>query len=148
MSYGHNVEFVWLMVRAQRTLGDAPDWERFHAYLDHTLRLGFDARRGGAYTWGHGDEPADRRYKVWWAQCELIVALSVALEEHDDERYADALARTLDFVERHMTDRRDGILLESVQEDGRRRWPRKSGNWKAGYHDVRAAVKLAETFSP
>ncbi len=47
-----------------------------------------------------------------------------------------------------MTDRRDGILLESVHEDGRRRWPRKSGKWKAGYHDVRAAVKLAETFAP
>jgi mannose/cellobiose epimerase-like protein (N-acyl-D-glucosamine 2-epimerase family) len=148
MSYGHNVEYVWLMVRAQHVLDLEPDWDRFHAYLDHTLRHGFDHRRGGIYTWGHGDEPADRRYKVSWIQCELISALTDALAVRDDERYALALAQTLDFVERHMTDRRDGILFESVQEDGRRRWPKKSGNWKAGYHDVRAAVKFTEGFAP
>jgi mannose/cellobiose epimerase-like protein (N-acyl-D-glucosamine 2-epimerase family) len=145
-SYGHDVEFAWLMLRAQDVLGEERDWDRFHAYLDHTLRLGFDDRRGAAFTAGFGDQPATFRYKLWWVQCELIVALCVALEQSYDERYAQALARTLDFVERCMTDRRDGILLDTVQEDGRRRWPRKSGQWKAGYHDVRAAVKLAETF--
>jgi mannose/cellobiose epimerase-like protein (N-acyl-D-glucosamine 2-epimerase family) len=148
MSYGHNVEYAWLMLRAQEVLDLEPDRDRFHAYLDHTLRVGFDHRRGGVYTWGHGDEPAHRRHKTWWVQCELIAALTDALTVRHDERYAGALAQTLDFVERHMTDRRDGILLDSVQEDGRRRWPRKSGNWKAGYHDVRAAVKLAEGFAP
>ena len=81
-------------------------------------------------------------------QCELVNALTDALAVRDDERYARALAQTLDFVERHMTDPRDGILLESVEEDGGRRWPKKSGTWKAGYHDTRAAVKLAEAFAP
>lgn len=146
ISYGHNVEFAWLMLVAQDALGVERDWDRFHAYVDHTLRLGFDHRRGGAYSRGHGAEPADSRDKVWWVQCELIGALTAALTESYDERYAEALAQTLTFVERYMTDRRDGILLEAVQEDGRRRRPRKSGDWKAGYHDVRAAVKLAESF--
>ncbi len=75
-------------------------------------------------------------------------ALTVAIRHESDVRYVDALAQTVDFVERNMTDRRDGVLLESVEEDGHRRWPRKSGNWKAGYHDVRAAVKLADAFAP
>jgi mannobiose 2-epimerase len=148
ISYGHNVEYVWLMVRAQQAIGVDPDWDRFHAYVDHTLRVGFDHRHGGVYAWGHRDERAPRRHKVWWVQCELIAALTDALAVRPDERYARALAQTLDFVERHMTDPRDGILLDAVQEDGRRRWPRKSGNWKVGYHDVRAAVKLAEGFAP
>jgi mannobiose 2-epimerase len=148
MSYGHNVEFAWLMLRAQDVLGVERDWERFHAYVDHTLRLGYDHDRGAAFTWGVGDQPASRRHKVWWVQCELIVALCVALEESYDERYAQALAQTLTFVERHMTDPRDGILLDSVEEDGRRRWPRKSGDWKAGYHDVRAAFRLRDGFAP
>src|SRR5262249_40796919 len=133
MSYGHNVEFMWLMVHAQRALGIDEDWDRYHVYVDHTLRHGFDHRRGGAYAWGHGDEPGHRRYKVSWIQCELVNALTIALVRQDDERYATALAQTLDFVERHMTDRRDGIFLESVQEDGRRRLPKKSGTMKAGY---------------
>jgi len=77
----------------------------------------------------------------------VIAALTVALAEQYDERYARALAQTVTFVERSMTDRRDGSLVESVEEDGRRERPRKSGNWKAGYHEVRAAVMLTDAFS-
>jgi mannose/cellobiose epimerase-like protein (N-acyl-D-glucosamine 2-epimerase family) len=147
-SYGHTIECAWLMVRAQEVLGETPDRDRLHAALDHTLRVGFDARRGGAFTSGHGDQPADVRHKTWWVQCELVNALTVALAHQQDDRYERALAQTLTFVERSMTDPRDGILLEEVEEDGRRRWPRKSGNWKAGYHEVRAATTLVDAFSP
>jgi mannobiose 2-epimerase len=146
VSYGHNVEHAWLMLQAQRVLGEPLDWERLHTYVDHTLRVGFDHRRGGAFTFGHGDEPAAARHKVWWVQCELVNALCVALADHADERYEKALAQTVTFVERAMTDRHDGILVEEVEEDGSRRRPRKSGNWKAGYHDVRTAIVVAEAF--
>ena len=147
-SYGHNVEYAWLMLHAQDALGEPRDWDRFHTYLDHTLRVGVDDQRGGAFTTGHGEHPADVRRKLWWVQCELMNALTVALVAQPDERYERALARTIGFVEQSMTDRRDGILLEEVEEDGRRRWPRKSGNWKAGYHDVRAATMLVDAFAP
>jgi mannobiose 2-epimerase len=146
-SYGHNVEFVWLMVRAERALGREPSWDQFHAYLDHTLRYGFDHLRGGSFSLGPLNQPADRRHKVWWVQSELVAALTDALAERDDQRYTRALAQTLTFMERHMTDRRDGVALQSVREDGRRHVPRKSGYWKAGYHEVRAAVRLVETFA-
>jgi mannobiose 2-epimerase len=148
VSYGHDVEYAWLMLEAQDVVGVPRDWKRFHAYVDHTLQVGFDHRLGGAYTSGHGNEPADVRHKLWWVQCELMNALTVARLERDDDRYAEALAQTVTFVEHRMTDRRDGVLLEAVEEDGSRRWPRKSGNWKAGYHDVRAATKLVEAFAP
>jgi mannobiose 2-epimerase len=147
-SYGHNVEFAWLMLHAQQVLGDPLDWDRFHTYVDHALRVGFDDERGGLFTAGPGDEPATERRKLWWGQCELMNALCVALAHEHDDRYEAALAQTIIFVERSMTDPRDGILLEEVEADGRRSWPRKSGNWKAGYHDVRAAVRVSETFAP
>jgi mannobiose 2-epimerase len=147
VSYGHNVEFAWLMVRAQRVLGLEPSWEQFYAYLDYTLRYGFDHRRGGLYTYGRHDQPADRRHKVWWVQSELVGALTDALVERDEERYAHALAQTLTFVDRHLTDRRDGVVVDSVQENGRRRVPKKAAHWKAGYHEVRAAVKLVDAFA-
>jgi len=147
-SYGHNVEQAWLLLHARDALGEARDWERLHTYVEHALRVGFDHRRGGAFTWGHGDEAAVGREKIWWVQCELMIALTEALLDRADERYERALAQTVTFVEQSMTDRRDGILLESVHEDGRRRYARKSGNWKAGYHDVRAATRIAEAFAP
>ena len=147
VSYGHNLEFAWLMVRAERALGLDPSWDQFHAYLDHTLHHGFDHRRGGVYTSGRHGQPADGRHKVWWVQSEFVAAVTDALVAHDDERYARALAQTLTFMERHMTDRRDGVALESVEENGRRRVPRKAGHWKAGYHEIRAAVKLVHAFA-
>jgi mannose/cellobiose epimerase-like protein (N-acyl-D-glucosamine 2-epimerase family) len=141
------VEYAWLRLHAQATLGEPLDRAHFHAYLDHALRCGFDHGRGGAYTAGRGDAPAHEREKLWWVQCELMVALTVALEERYDERYARALAQTTTFVERWMTDPRDGVLLNTVEDDGRRRWARKSGIWKAGYHDVRAAITLVDAFA-
>jgi mannose/cellobiose epimerase-like protein (N-acyl-D-glucosamine 2-epimerase family) len=146
-TYGHDVEFAWLMVRAQQALGLEPAWEQLYAYLDHTLLHGFDHRRGGVFTSGPRDGAADRRDKVWWVQYEFVAALIEALVERHDERYACALARTLTFVERHLTDRHDGVAFESVREDGRPRSRRKAGHWKAGYHEVRATVKLVDAFA-
>lgn len=151
VSYGHNVEFAWLMLRAQAALGEPLDWARFHRYVDHTLRCGTDERHGGVFAYGIGDAPASRRYKVSWVQCEAVNALVVALTESpeafDRARYEHALAGILRFTERHLTDRRDGVPVESVQERGGRRRARKSGDWKSGYHEVRAAVMLAEAFA-
>jgi len=151
VSYGHNVEFAWLSLRAQRVLGDSPDWARCHRYLDHALRCGYDTARGGLFTFGAGDEPASHRHKLSWVQCEAVNALLIALAESpepfDRAHYEQALAGILRFTERHLTDHRDGVLLESVQEDGRRRWPKKSGDWKVGYHEIRTAVMLTEAYA-
>jgi len=151
VSYGHNVEFAWLMIRAQAVVGDRPDWARFHRYVDHALRCGYDDEHGGLCTAGDGDGPATHRHKVSWVQCEAVNALVVALTESpepfDRARYERALAGILRFTERHLTDRRDGVQLESVQADGGRRWPKKSGDWKVGYHEVRTAVMLVDAYS-
>ncbi len=148
VSFGHNVEFAWLLIRAETALAREPSWEQLHAYLDHTLRHGFDGRRGGVYFSGPPDEPADRTDKVWWVQFEFVAALVNALRDRADERYERALASTLRFVERHVVDPRDGVPVESVRADGRRLVTRKAGHWKAGYHEVRATVKLVDAFAP
>jgi mannobiose 2-epimerase len=146
VSYGHNVEFAWLMIRAQRALGVSPSWDHFSAHLDHALRLGVDRRRGGVYRSGVDDRPATDTDKVWWVQAEMVTALTEALRHHWSAPHAAALLALLDFVERHQTDRVAGIWLEAVSAAGRRRVPRRIGPWKDGYHDLRALVRLIEAF--
>src|SRR5262249_56506863 len=63
VSYGHNVEFAWMLIRAETVLGLPPSWELFYAHLDHALRNGYDDRRGGAYHPGLGNQPATRTEK-------------------------------------------------------------------------------------
>lgn len=146
--YGHNVEFVWLMIRAERALGAQPSWDQLYAYLDHTLLHGFDHRRGGVYRSGVIDHPADHTDKVWWVQAEMMAALTEALVQREEPRYATALAQLLTFVERHLIDRVDGVWLHAVTERGRRRVPLKSGASQVSYHEVRALVKLVDAFAP
>jgi len=147
LSYGHNVEFAWLMVRAEEVLGRKPSWPHFYAHLNHALKVGYDRERGGLYHRGIGNEAAFDTTKVWWVQAEMIAALTEALRHKPDAAHEAALAKTLEFVARYMTDPKDGIWVDSVAADGRPRNTAKAHPWKANYHDVRALVKFVEAFA-
>jgi mannose/cellobiose epimerase-like protein (N-acyl-D-glucosamine 2-epimerase family) len=147
LSYGHNVEFAWLMIRAEEVLGRAPSWGHFEHHIRHALRCGFDAEHGGGYNRGTGDDPATDTSKVWWVQAEFIAALSDAASHHPHRRdYNDALLKTLGFVEQHMADPKDGIWVDTVTADGQPKDTRKAHAWKANYHDLRSLVKFIDAF--
>lgn len=147
LSYGHNVEFAWLMIRAEETLGRSPSWNHFHAHVEHTLRCGTDHDRGGIYNRGKGNEPAHDTLKVWWSQAEMVAALTVGLRRQpDNAAYTDALRKLIRWCDTQQTDPKSGIWLDTVTADGR---PKASGlahNWKANYHDVRAMLMFVEGF--
>jgi mannobiose 2-epimerase len=145
--YGHNVEFAWLMIRAELALEMEPSWTHFFDYVDHALQNGFDHRRGGVYRSNVVDGPVDMTDKVFWVQAEMLAALTDAVAQRAEPRYVDALALLLSFIRRHQADRADGIWLHTVTKRGGRRVPRKSGQWKVGYHEVRALVKLVDGFA-
>jgi len=146
LSYGHNVEFAWLMVRAEKVLGRKPSWPQFYAHLDHSLKCGWDAARGGLYHRGFGNEPAHDTKKVWWVQAEMMATLTDALQHKPNPKYEAALVKLLDFIAKYQADPKDGIWFDSVAADGQPKNPSKAHNWKANYHDVRAILKFVEAF--
>ncbi len=146
LSYGHNVEFAWLMLHAERALDQPLSWPHFYAHVDHALQYGFDQQDGGLYNKGLGNEPAFDREKVWWAQAELIAALTTGLQHQHRERDIAALRKTVSFLRARMIDSADGIWIASIGPDGRVQSDSKKSHWKANYHDVRAMVMLARAF--
>lgn len=146
LSYGHNVEFAWLMIRAQQVLGEKPAWDHFRAHLDHALKYGYDHQRGGLYNRGVDDQPATERDKVWWVQAEMLAALSVGLKHQENATYAEALEKLLHFIIQYQADPKDGIWLDTVTEEGKPKSTGKAHNWKGAYHDVRAIVIFIEAF--
>jgi mannose/cellobiose epimerase-like protein (N-acyl-D-glucosamine 2-epimerase family) len=148
LSYGHNVEFAWLMIRAQKVLGTPPAWDHFYALLNHALKYGYDHKRGGLYELGEDNKPASQRDKIWWSQAEMLAALTEALEQKPNPEYETALKKLLDFVHNFMADPMDGVWLDTVTARGRLKRAHKAHNWKANYHDVRAMVKFIEAFNP
>lgn len=145
LSYGHNVEFAWLMIQAQKTLQQKLDWPHFYAHINHALQYGYDWERGGLYHRGVDDQPATDTTKVWWAEAELIAALSEALGHRPNARYMEALEKQIQFLQRHQTSPEDGIWLDTLNADGTVKSGGKAHHWKANYHDVRAMVKLVQT---
>ena len=146
LSYGHNVEFAWLMLRAEQVLGQTLSWAHFRAHLDHALKHGYDHERGGLYNRGTGDQPASQTDKIWWVQSEMLAALTDALAHQPRAEYTLALEQLLRFVDNHLTDPKDGVWIDTVTAEGRPKSTAKAHSWKANYHDVRALVKFVNTF--
>lgn len=144
LSYGHNVEFAWLMIRAEEILGVEPSWEHFNAHIQHALKYGYDHERGGVYNRGVADQPASQTDKIWWVQAEMMAALSDALRHKTNAAYAMALDKLLHFVSTYQADPADGVWLDTVAADGTPKNTAKAHSWKANYHDVRAIVKFLE----
>ena len=147
LSYGHNVEFAWLMVRAERALGRKPSWNQFGAHIDHALAHGWDVQRGGLYNRGMANEPAHDTAKVWWVQAEMMAALTEACRQQEvPPAQVRALHQLIQFVDRYQTEPKNGIWVDTVTADGKPRDSRKAHNWKANYHDVRALMMFADEF--
>lgn len=146
LSYGHNVEFAWLMIRAEQVLGRPPSWKHFDAILAHALRYGYDHTRGGLYNRGSDDQPATDTDKVWWSQSEMMAALTDGLKHKPNAEYSLALVKLNQFLQAYQVNPPDAIWLDTVTADGQPKSTAKAHNWKANYHDVRAIVKFVEAF--
>lgn len=148
LSYGHNVEFAWLMIRAEEVLGRPRSWKHFDAVLDHALQYGWDGQHGGLYNRGFEDQPATDTQKVWWVQSEMLAALTDSVKRRERPIHAAALYHQFEFIDRYLANPVDGVWIESTDADGTPRSTAKAHNWKANYHDVRALVKFIDAFDP
>jgi len=146
ISLGHNVEYAWLLLRAEQVLGRQLSVDRLASYLDHALETGFDDASGGLDTHpGRPGSGATHHDRIWWVQAELLACLTEAIAQTTPrhERYEEALRRQLEFVFGRQADPRDGLWWETVDEAGRITTPLKHHEWKAGYHELRALTLLS-----
>ena len=148
ISHGHIVEFAWLLLHAQQTLGKPCDWDHFEALLRHSLRYGFDRARGGFYFRGKAHEPACDTTKFWWVQAEGLSALTDAVAQFDSEEYNQPLTQLVDWIRNYQIRSDDGVWIVSTDASGRPQNVKKAGEWKAAYHEVRAITKFVHAFAP
>ncbi|MCW5965998.1 MAG: AGE family epimerase/isomerase [Bryobacterales bacterium] len=142
VSYGHDLENVWLLADANRALGHSsyPLRDLFLALWDYSLRYGYDAVQGGLYYWGNPSQPATGREKSWWVQAEVLVSALTMYEMTGEARFLDVFAKTWDLVLTKMVDRQSGEWHSRIDEKGIAGGD-KANNWKAGYHNGRAMIE-------
>lgn len=142
VSYGHDIENIWLLVEAAEVAGvPVHPWMDLHkAVFAYSRKYGYDEEKGGFYDSGPFLKPADRRAKVWWVQSEALVSALTMYKLTRDASYWEVFEKTLDFVDKYQTDWKVGEWHATVTPDGRGTGD-KGHNWKAGYHNGRAMLE-------
>jgi mannose/cellobiose epimerase-like protein (N-acyl-D-glucosamine 2-epimerase family) len=141
VSYGHNLESIWLSAEACEAVGlpIAPMLDLYETLFAYALRYGYDRRAGGFFEEGPLEARADRRAKSWWVQAESLLCALYMYRLTGREIYFGCFLRTLEWIVNRQVDWQDGEWFERIQNDGAE--GNKAGAWKDPYHNGRAMME-------
>lgn len=142
-SYGHNVEFAWLLNKASEILGKKRDFydEIIRKIVDHCIKYGIDHQYGGVYRDGPFIGEAIVKDKEWWQNCEVLVGLLEAFEKFGDKKYFEAFLKTWYFNKKYMINDKVGEWRQLLDRKGNIIIDNIGNPWKAIYHTGRAMLE-------
>ena len=142
-SYGHNVEFAWLLLHALRVLEEplGAYVQVVKAQFDHAVEYGIDREFGGVYVEGsHQGEVYDRE-KEFWQQAEVLIGMLDAFLLFEDPSYWESYVQVHRFVFDKMIHKGVGEWWPLMTREGEPIWTHMSHSWKVNYHTVRSMVE-------
>lgn len=147
-SYGHDIEFSWLLNEAALVLGDTDLIARTSATavnIANIINSEAIAKDGGImneYNYSSHHLDAD---KHWWQQAEAMVGFYNAWQISKDEKFLDSMLNVWTFIDRNIVDHQNGEWFWKVDCFGKV-YPEmeKAGFWKCPYHNSRAVLELVE----
>ena len=148
-SYGDDIELSWLLTEASEALGrgDDPKVKKVSlALVDHTLRDGFDRKRGGVWKEGPAQGPARSKRLLWWVQAEATVGLLNAFQLTGKEEYRQRFEQQAGYTLDDFADRQYGEWYNTLEPDGRITGE-KANESKAAYHAAQACLEVIRRLS-
>lgn len=143
-SYGHNVEFIWLLLHAADILGQPRQTysEVVRKICDHCVEFGVDWKYGGLFVEGPRTAPPAITEKQFWQQAEVLVGMLDAYRLFGDEKYWNAFRNVYDFVfNKFVTMEGGGEWYERLSREGNPIDSALGHAWKISYHTVRSMVQ-------
>ena len=142
-SYGHNIEFCWLLLQALDVLDT--DWKSYSEIilkqLDHTLENGIDYEFGAVYVEGSHRGGVYDMDKEFWQQAEVMIGMLEAFLRFGKDKYLHAYENVHRFVFDKMINHAVGEWLPLLTREGKPIWPHLSHSWKVNYHTIRCMVQ-------
>ena len=146
ISFGHDIEFSWLLLEAAEALGDekliAAARTEAVAIARVTEKEGVDP--DGGVLGEANPKGLTQTFKEWWPQAEATVGFLNAFQISGDRRYLKASLHTWNFIETHLVDHKNGEWFIGVSRDGKFIPPTKVSFWKCPYHNGRACMELID----
>ena len=141
-SFGHNVEFGWLLGHTINILGLDPELyaDKLRKLYDHCVKYGI-APNGGVFCEGPHDGPARERNKEFWQQAEVLVGMLDAYIRFRDPKYLDAYENVHRFVMDIGINHKVGEWYPLFDENNNLLWDYMAHAWKINYHTVRSMIQ-------
>ncbi|HEY9154557.1 MAG TPA: AGE family epimerase/isomerase [Opitutaceae bacterium] len=146
ISFGHDIEFSWLLTEAGDVLGDAALKERIH---NVALEVADACYREGMAPDGHIYYETDRKTNKiskeptqWWADAEAMVGYYNAYQLSGDEKYRAASFKMWNYIEDNLVDHTYGEWYWAVDPQGIAPETPKVDMWKCPYHNGRSCLEM------
>jgi len=142
VSYGHDLENVWLVMEACRAaeLAQAPYLDFFQSVSEYSLKYGYDEKAGGFFASGPFNQPARDLRKIMWVQAESAACALHMYRLTRDARYLEVFQKTWDFIDQHVVDWKVGEWHLVVTPEGVGQGD-KADSFKGPYHNGRAVLE-------
>ena len=144
-SYGHDIEFSWLLHEAALVLGDQQVLERVEPIVRAvaqaaTQGLNADGSMTHEANLDTGYREPDRH---WWVQAETVVGYHNIYRHFGDEASLERSQRCWQYIRQHLIDRDRGEWYWSCDEAGNPNLADDhAGFWKCPYHNARMCLEL------
>lgn len=150
LSFGHDIECSWLLLKALRALANPTLSGRLTPLA---LAMANACRQEALGEQGElldTFELSSQRYhndRVWWVQAEALVGFLYAYTLSDDSDYLITANNLWSFIKRHQIDKNSGewFWLSNLDEGYRSHY--KAGAWKCPYHNGRAMIEVVKLLS-
>ena len=140
IQFGHNLKAALLLLEICRLTGNLSYFEYAKRLVDYCLRHGWDRRHRGFYQHASRSGFLATSEKLWWPECEGMVALLLVYSVTSNEVYFDYFQELADFWFMHFVDHENGECFTACRADGNVKDDRKGYDWKAAYHTVNACA--------
>jgi mannobiose 2-epimerase len=142
-SYGHNVEFAWLLMRALQVLEIpiASFSDIIQKQFDHALKDGIDMEYGGVFVEGSHAGGVYDREKEFWQNAEMLIGLTQACLVFDKENFWPVYKNVHRFVFDKIINHQVGEWWPLLTRQGEPIWTHMSHNWKINYHTIRSMIE-------
>ena len=144
---GHSMEAAWFVMLEGILTDNKEAIEQGKRIIDITLPLGWDKKHGGiiAFTDVSARPPVQLEWdmKLWWPQCETMIAARLAAELFGDKKYLTLYKKTEKLVEKRFIDKQYGEWYGYLHYDNTPSTSLKGNIFKGPFHIPRLYMIMA-----
>ena len=144
---GHSLEAAWFIMLEGLLTNNKEAVDAGKRIIDITLPLGVDKKYGGiiAFTDLSGKPPVQLEWdmKLWWPQCEAMIAFRMAYMLFGDEKYLKLYEEFKAYCEKYFLDSENGEWYGYLHYDNTVSTTLKGNIFKGPFHIPRLYIIMA-----